>query len=158
MAGGGFDEFFAEQYDPVARALTLATGDRELAADAAQEAFSRALRHWKKVREMDRPSSWVYVVAMNHLRDQWRRGARHAVADVEPVDETGGVAVKLTVREAIATLPARQREAIVLRYLADLPLADVADAMGCALGTAKATIHRALRTMRVELEEDDDAN
>jgi RNA polymerase sigma-70 factor (ECF subfamily) len=158
MAGGDFDEFFADHYDPVARALTLATRDRELAEDAAQEAFARALRHWKKVREMDRPSTWVYVVAMNHLRDQWRRGARRAIADVEPIDETGGVAVKLTVREAIATLPARQREAIVLRYLADLPIADVADAMGCAVGTAKATIHHALRAMRVELDEDDDAN
>ena len=61
-------------------------------------------------------------------------------------------------REAITTLPPRQREAVVLRYLADLPLADVAEAMGCALGTVKATLHQALGSLRVELEEDDDAH
>ena len=60
--------------------------------------------------------------------------------------------------DAITTLPARQREAVVLRYLADLPLADVADAMGCAVGTVKATLHHALRALRVELEEDEDAD
>jgi RNA polymerase sigma-70 factor (ECF subfamily) len=158
MASAGFDEFFAEHFDSVARALTLTTGDRELARDAAQEAFTRALRHWRKVRDMARPDGWVYVVAMNQMRDYWRRADR-AAANVAPiVDETGGVAVRLTVRDAIATLPPRQRQAVVLRYLVDLPIADVADAMGCALGTAKATLHQALRAMRVELEEDDDAN
>jgi RNA polymerase sigma-70 factor (ECF subfamily) len=157
MVGTGFDEFFAAHFDPVARALTLAAGDRELARDAAQEAFTRALRSWRKVREMDRPDGWVYVVAMNHLRDQWRRSGRATATESEPVDDAGSVAVRLTVREAIATLPPRQRQAVVLRYLADLPLADVADAMDCALGTAKATIHQALRSMRIELEEDDDA-
>ena len=60
--------------------------------------------------------------------------------------------------EAIATLPARQREAVVLRYLADLSVKDVAEAMGCAVGTVKATLNHALRTLRVELEEDDDAD
>ena len=59
-------------------------------------------------------------------------------------------------RDAIATLPPRQREAVVLRYLADLPLADVADAMGCALGTVKATLHQALKALRIEFEETDD--
>jgi RNA polymerase sigma factor (sigma-70 family) len=63
----------------------------------------------------------------------------------------------VSVRDAITTLPARQREAVVLRYLADLPLADVAAAMGCAVGTVKATLHNALRSLRVELEEDEDA-
>ena len=59
----------------------------------------------------------------------------------------------------IATLSPRQREAIVLRYFADLALADIADAMGCAVGTVKATLHQALNAMRLELdEEDDDAN
>ena len=46
----------------------------------------------------------------------------------------------------------------MLRYLADLPLADVADAMGSAIGTVKATLHQALPSLRVELEEDDDAD
>ena len=56
--------------------------------------------------------------------------------------------------------PRVQREAVVLRYLADLPIADVARAMDCATGTVKATLHQAMRSMRVELDdtEGDDAD
>ena len=60
----------------------------------------------------------------------------------------------------IAQLPDRQRIAVVLRYLADLPIADVATAMGCAQGTVKSTLHTALTRLRVSLadaEEDSDA-
>jgi RNA polymerase sigma-70 factor (ECF subfamily) len=156
-----FDEFYESHFDQVARALTLAGGDRELAHDAAQEAFARALRHWRKVREMDRPDGWVYVVAMNQLRDHWRRTERRRGRVPRPeyvADNTSAVATRVSVRDAIATLPPRQREAVVLRYLADLPLADVAAAMGCATGTVKATLHQAMLSMRIELDdtEDDD--
>ena len=153
-----FDEFYAAHFDDVARAISLAAGDRELARDATQEAFARALRRWRRVRDMDRPDGWVYVVAMNRLRDHWRRLDREQPVGSVDVESNGAVVTRLTVREAIATLPPRQRQAVVLRYLADLPLADVADAMGCALGTVKATLHQALRAMRVELEEDEDAD
>jgi RNA polymerase sigma-70 factor, ECF subfamily len=161
----GFDEFYATYFDRVARALVVAGADRESAWDAAQEAFARALRRWRTVHEMDRPDGWVYIVAMNHLRDRWRRDERHGAAPQHEqdaaADNTGGIATRLSVRDLIGTLPPRQRQAIVLRYLADLPISDVAEAMGCALGTAKATIHQALQNLRVELndqEEDDDAH
>jgi RNA polymerase sigma factor (sigma-70 family) len=160
-----FDEFYTTYFDRVARALVVAGADRESAWDATQEAFARALRRWRTVREMDRPDGWVYVVAMNQQRDRWRRDERRrAVPQSEAddaADNTGGIATRLSVRELITTLPPRQREAVVLRFLTDLPLSDVADAMGCALGTAKATLHQALQTLRVELddtEEDDDAH
>lgn len=160
MGGIAFDEFYGSYFDRVARALTLAGADRDLARDATQEAFGRALRQWRKVRDMDRPDGWVYVVAMNQLRDHWRRRDRRQerVADLNDgaVDNTHGVATRVSVREAIAALPARQREAVVLRYLADLPIADVAAAMGCATGTVKATLHQALQNMRVELDDEED--
>jgi len=163
MSGLVFDDFYESYFDRVGRALVLAGADRDQARDAAQEAFTRALRRWRKVRDMDRPDGWVYVVAMNLLRDTWRRTARHGERGPAPddgVDNTSAVATRLSVREAIATLPPRQRQAVVLRYLADLPLADVADAMGCATGTVKATLHQAMQSMRIELDdtEDDDAD
>src|SRR6478609_5732501 len=140
MAGLVFDEFYESYFDRVARALVLAGADRDQARDATQEAFTRALRRWRKVREMDRPDGWIYVVAMNQVRDKWRRTARHreqaTALDNNPADNTSAVATRLSVRDAIATLPPRQRQAVVLRYLVDLPLADVAAAMDCALGTA----------------------
>ena len=149
-------------FDDLARTLTVALGDRSAAEEAAQEALTRALRRWRHVRALDRPAAWLYVVAMNHVRDGWRRDHREprwdAELDASAADPSGGVTTTLSVREAITTLPARQREAVVLRYLADLPLADVAEAMGCAVGTVKATLHQALGSLRVELEEDDDAH
>jgi len=160
MGGLAFDEFYGTFFDRVARALTLAGADRDSARDATQEAFARALRQWRKVRDLDRPDGWVYVVAMNQLRDHWRRTERRrertTEGDTAVVDDASAVATRLSVREAIATLPPRQRQAVVLRYLADLPLADVADAMGCAVGTVKATLHQAMRNMRVELDEEDE--
>jgi RNA polymerase sigma factor (sigma-70 family) len=57
-------------------------------------------------------------------------------------------------RDAIARLPERQRVAIVLRYLADLPLVDVAAAMGCAVGTVKSTLHAARARLEVDLGDD----
>jgi RNA polymerase sigma-70 factor, ECF subfamily len=160
MGAIAFDEFYASFFDRVARALTLAGADRDLARDATQEAFGRALRQWRKVRDMDRPDGWVYVVAMNQLRDHWRRSERRRdrVADLDDgaADNTRAVATRVSVRDAIAALPARQRQAVVLRYLADLPLADVAEAMGCAIGTVKATLHQALQNMRVELDDEED--
>ena len=162
MAGRAFDEFFAAHYDDLARTLTVAIGNRAAAEEAAQEAMTRALRRWRHVRGLDRPSAWLYVVAMNHVRDGWRKERREPRWDTgfesPTVDPSGGVATVLSVRDAIATLPARQREAVVLRYLADLSLADVADAMGCAVGTVKATLHQALDSLRVELKEEDDAD
>ena len=99
---------------------------------------------------------------MNHVRDGRRRDRREprwdTTLDTAAPDASGGVTTALSVRDAIATLPARQREAVVLRYLADLSLAEVADAMGCAVGTVKATLHHALGALRVQLEEDDDAD
>jgi len=158
MAAAEFDDFYGEHFDRVARALALAGADRELARDATQEAFARALRRWRHVKGMDRPDGWVYVVAMNQLRDHWRHREREHPGEPPAFDNSSGVATRLTVREAIATLPPRQRQAVVLRYLADLPVRDVAQAMGCATGTVKAALHQALRAMRVELEEDDDAD
>jgi RNA polymerase sigma-70 factor (ECF subfamily) len=162
MRGRAFDEFFAAHYDDLARTLTVALADRPAAEEAAQEALTRALRRWRHVRRLDRPAAWLYVVAMNHVRDRWRREHREPHWELElettTLDLAGGVATAVSVRDAITTLPPRQREAVVLRYLADLPLADVAEAMGCAVGTVKATLHHALRALRVELEEDEDAD
>ena len=98
-----FDEFYAAHFDDIARAISLAAGDRELARDATQEAFARALRRWRTVRDMDRADGWVYVVAMNQLRDHWRRLERHRPMAPAGVDNNNGAVVtRLTVREAIS--------------------------------------------------------
>jgi len=156
-----FETFFDQFYGTTLRAVSFAVGDSGRAEDLTQEAFARAYRRWSSVSRLERPVAWVYVVALNAERKRWRRDRRApepAADDAVVPDVAGGVLSTIVVRDALARLAPRQRVAVVLRYLADLPLADVADAMGCAVGTVKATLHQALRALRVELEEDENAD
>ncbi len=140
-----FEAFYDANYASVVRSLSLALQDRPLAEEATQEAFTRAYVSWRRVERMDRPAGWVYVVA---TRIAFRRRGRFPVAEGVGEAETGlaeAVVEREMLRAAIEELPERQRTAIVLRYFADLPLADVAAAMGCALGTVKSTLHAAAR-------------
>lgn len=148
-----FEAFYDEHHDAVRRSLSAAFRDPLLAEDAAQEAFTRAYVHWRKVSRMDRPDGWVYVVA---VRVAARRSPRLGVGDVRmsEVDIAEGVVTQETLRTAIARLPQRQRLAIALRYLADLPVDDVAAAMGCAAGTVKSTLHSALARLHVDLDDE----
>jgi RNA polymerase sigma-70 factor (ECF subfamily) len=159
-----YDRFFEETYPNVVRALTLALGSVAEAEDVAQEAFARAFVRWREVRTYDRPGTWIYVVAVReagHRRRRRRTGERLAVNELGTssgrVDDPGrGVADRDWLQTSLRTLPPRQRLAIVLRYLADLSLAEVADSMQCSVGTVKATIHAALRRLRVDAEVSDD--
>jgi RNA polymerase sigma-70 factor (ECF subfamily) len=151
-----FSDFVASYYPTVVGVVALALRDRDLALDATQEAFARALERWERVRVMARPDGWVYVTAMNVARRERRRGRREVRRlDSDECgrsfDASDGAVVRVLVGDALRTLSPRQREAIVLRYAAGLPLSDIADAMGCALGTVKATLHQALRKMRVDI-------
>jgi RNA polymerase sigma-70 factor (sigma-E family) len=152
-----FETFFASHHVGVVRALTLATGDRHRAEELAQDAFTAALRRWRRVATMDRPATWVYVVALNAERKRWRREERRARAagpDGTPATASDGAAAveaRMTVAAGLAGLPPRQRAAVVLRHLAGLSLRETAEAMGCAEGTVKSTLHAALAALRVDL-------
>ena len=149
-----FEDFFTANYGAVVQALRIAVGDAARAEEAAQEAFARAWARWRRVRAMDRPVAWVYVVALNVERKRWRRAGELLVEPFEVAcDPTEQAARDFDLRAAVKRLPERQRAAIALRYLADLPVADVARAMGCADGTVKATVHQALRSLRISLED-----
>jgi RNA polymerase sigma-70 factor, ECF subfamily len=154
-----FETFFGECYGSVVRAVAAAVGDRGRAEDLAQEAFARAFRRWRVVSVMERPVTWVYVVALNAERKRWRREERASPCDdridAAAGDLAGGVTTAIVVRDALARLAPRQRCAVALRYLADLQIAEIADVMGCAEGTVKATLHQALRKLRVDLEGDE---
>jgi len=152
-------DFVAANYEQVRRSLAVAVGDRSWAEELTQEAFAQAWRRWSSVSRMERPVAWVYVVAINRARKRWRR-ERDVVVDHEPIDfgvadQTASVATSISLKAAIDQLPPRQRAAVVLRFLADLTVAEVAEAMGCAEGTVKSTLHAALAHLRVELEEDE---
>src|SRR5258707_1109426 len=68
-----FDEMFRRHYEPMVRALGLGCGDFEAAGDAVQEAFIKAYARWRKIRRYESPAGWVRHVALNRLRDHFRR-------------------------------------------------------------------------------------
>lgn len=152
-----FDEFVVQHYERIVRVLTLAGGDLPAAEDAVQEAFARALTRWRRVSELERPDGWVYVTAMNVLRRRGRLREVPLEETVEGVDDSlaGAVVTRVVLGQALHRLPARQRQVIVLRYVADLSTAEVAVAMRCAEGTVKSTLHQALVNLRVSMEDGD---
>jgi RNA polymerase sigma-70 factor (ECF subfamily) len=149
-----FDQFFLEHHTRLIACGLALTSDGERARDAAQEALARAFRDWDKVARLDHPGAWVRRVLLNLLADEGRRDgrARRIVAvpdrheDVRPSDSP--------LLAAIRRLPTRQREAVVLHYLDDLPVEDVARVMKVAVGTVKATLHQARAGLAAELQED----
>ena len=148
-----FEAFYAWHYAPVCRGLTLALHDPQLAEEAAQEAFIRAYVSWRRVERMESPAGWVYVVAVR-VASRRRRTAASPRTEARADELAESVVVRESVREAIDQLPERQRLAVVLRYFGDLSLAEIAAAMGCAVGTVKSTLHSALARLEVELDDD----
>jgi RNA polymerase sigma factor (sigma-70 family) len=151
-----FEAFFADEYGSVLRTVALAIGDRALAEEATQEAFARAFRKWRTVSRMHRPAAWVYVVALNAERSRLRRDHRlrgeAAAIDVGEADHGGPTVARIVVEQLLDALPPRQRAAIVLRYLGDLTVPEVARALHCAEGTVKSALHDAMRNLRIEAE------
>ncbi|HEY7135239.1 MAG TPA: sigma-70 family RNA polymerase sigma factor [Acidimicrobiia bacterium] len=144
--------FCAAEYPRLVGALSLYCGERDLAQELAQEALARACAHWASVRQKDSPSAWTYRVAINLANSHFRRRAagRRAAARHGPDAEslTHDPATKLAVRDAVAALPKREREVLVLRYFADFSIHDVAALMRCPEGTVKTLTHRGIERLR----------
>jgi RNA polymerase sigma-70 factor (ECF subfamily) len=145
-----FDAFYAASYERVRRAMVLTFRDPGLAEEIAQEAFYQALRKWSKVSSLDHPEGWTMVVALNKGRDLHRRRVRREAREpllVPPSALHSGEA-RVDDQMMIATLlegvSDRQREALLLRYVSQLTIPEIAVVMGCAEGTVKATLHAAL--------------
>lgn len=155
MAGvASFEEFYPEAHDAVFRALVLTVGDPELTADAVQEALARALARWDVVATYDNPTGWVYRVALNWTRSQFRRRAREFLMG-RPPDRPGAPVpepIDTRVTNAVAELPVGQRAVVVLRLYLDWPVEQVAAALGVSPGTVKSRQSRALARLRDRLE------
>jgi RNA polymerase sigma factor (sigma-70 family) len=149
-----FERFFEQEYGRIVRSLALAFGRLVDAEDAAQAAFAIAFRHWKRVAVMDRPGTWVYVVALRDHRRRMARDAGEPVMEQTPLGDAYDALVdRRRLVEALGRLTERRRMAVVLRYYADLSVAETAEAMGCAPGTVKASVHAALKQLNVDIDD-----
>jgi RNA polymerase sigma-70 factor (ECF subfamily) len=152
-----FDETFREHYGPMVRSLAAACGDREAADDAVQDAFTRAYARWRRISRYDSPSGWIRHVALNRLRDHFRREARAGrartrlaaetpseVAAPEPVDHD--------LTDAITLLPTQQRIAVALFYVEQLSVREIATSMKLSEGAVKFHLHAGRAALRKWLE------
>ena len=147
--------FFAHAERLVRLAVLLGADDPE---DAVQEAFCKVFAGRRRLREDDRDvAAYLTRTLVNEVRDRHRRAATarrdaHLIAIGVAPERTVDVLDRDAVTRAVAALPARQREAVVLRFWLDLSLAQVADAMGTRVGTAKAHVSRGLAAVAAELQ------
>jgi RNA polymerase sigma factor (sigma-70 family) len=154
-----FDSFYSTSYDRVRRAMTLAFRDPALAEEITQEAFFQTLKRWPRVSLLDHPEGWTMIVAINKGRDLHRRRVRHNAKQsllVHEPDTSSGeshVEDRMMVSTLLQGVSDRQRQALLLRYITELTIPEIAVVMGCAEGTVKATLHSALAKASLQSKE-----
>ncbi len=153
----GFDAFYRRERATLYRALALTLADRDLAAEAVDEAMVRAYQRWSRLSRYDNPAGWVYRVGLNWAISRTRRiSARSRRTDNRP--QTAELQLPdPEVAAAVAALPSRSRAVVVLRFDLDWSLEQIAVALDVPVGTVKSRLHRALATLRTSLGDDHDA-
>ena len=172
---GSFGDLYLGSFTAMVRLARVLVDSPETAEDLVQDAFVRLHRHWDGVRD---PRAYLHRSVVNacrsHHRRAWRERSRltrtDGVADrasqitgrvaredpdvVDGVAEQGRADDADVLGSALATLPYRQRAALVLRYYSDLPDADIAVALGCRPGTVASLVHRGLERLREVVDHD----
>ncbi len=159
----GFAEFYAGSYARIVTLVAVLLGDQDEAQDVAQEAFARALGRWPRLRKYDVPEAWVRKVAFRLAVDSSRRTRRQRLLSARLAGAGPGEATRaeppgdwLTfsdVAAALAGLPMAQREVIVLHYLADLPVDQIARDSGVPSGTVKSRLVAGRRRLEAALKD-----
>lgn len=144
-----FDELAALAYQTAFRIL----GSRSEAEEVAQDTMTKAYLRWRRVQGHARP--WVCRVAVNGALGVLRR-RREPEPHQSMVRDSfqTGVADRVDLQRLLSALSRRQRDVIALRYLADLPEADVAAELGISVGTVKTHAHRGIELLRQRLDDE----
>jgi RNA polymerase sigma-70 factor (ECF subfamily) len=140
LGGEAFAELYRQHFGPLSGYALALTGDAAAAVDIAQEAFTRLLARWVRVRDA---RAWLFYVATNLSRDHWRsltrdrdlsaRAASTLARSAPPHDPW--------LRDLVERLPDRQRQAILLHYYADIPVEQIAGLLHVPVGTVKRRLH-----------------
>jgi RNA polymerase sigma-70 factor (ECF subfamily) len=147
------EALYRDRFEHFARVASAICGDVDLGRDAVQTAFTTAVRERRNYRGSGPVEAWVWRIVVNEAR---RIGREPHAAPLETAAEgvsNGRDADALGVRAWIATLPGRQREALFLRYYADLDYRAIAEILEIEVGTVSATLSAAHQNLRKKLEE-----
>ncbi|MEV0052572.1 SigE family RNA polymerase sigma factor [Saccharopolyspora shandongensis] len=141
-------DLYQEHYRQLLRIAMLLVDDRATAEDIVQDAYVRVFDARSRLRDPDKALAFLRQAVLNRARSMLRRRLiakkyqpKIAVEDSQP-DDTGRGVDRAVLAAALAKLPRRQREAVVLRYYADLSEARTAEVMGCSQGAVKSYCSR----------------
>lgn len=162
-----WDALFRRYQLPLYTYLRDLLGSDQPSLDLLQETFVRAVHHVCSLRDDDRFGSWLFGIAHQLVLQHWRRQGRCPILDVPVPEDLAGEASapgdELVRREneavllaAIDQLPAAQRAVVLLHYLEDFSLAEIAEITGSAIGTVKSRLYYAKRVLRELLEKEID--
>ena len=159
-----YEDLYRRHVSRVYTFLVWMTTDEHAAEELTQEVFIRAFRAIRTFRLGRRFLPWLYSIALNELRSSYgrmmrRRGRETAVWDIaagdtlDPQDAMEHDLVVASVRKAVAELPASLREIVILYYLQEMSVSEVAEVVGLGRENVKSRLHRARRRLRETLED-----
>jgi RNA polymerase sigma-70 factor (sigma-E family) len=156
LAEREYRAFVASRHAALFRVAMLLTGHREDAEDLLQTALTKLALHWTRLTRSSSADAYVRKTLYHQQVSRWRsRRHRGEQVTAHPPD-AGAVgdlahdsALRVTLAAALGQLTRRQRAVIVLRYYEDLPEAEVAQILGCSVGTVRSQTHRSLARLRV---------
>jgi RNA polymerase sigma-70 factor (sigma-E family) len=156
------ERMFTAHYRTLVRLAGLLLADSGAAEEITQDAYVQLHTHWRRLRDTDKALAYLRTTVVNRARSALRHRvvvARH-LASVAPLATVPSAESHTLDRmrsevilAALRTLPARQREAIVLRYYGDLSESEIADAMGCSRGAVKSHTARGIAALRARTEQ-----
>lgn len=154
-----YEDFVAARLQPLLRYAVMLTGDPHLAQDLVQDTMVRVQLKWRRVAASDIPETYVKRMLTNAYVDL-RRGSwlRRVVLRADPAepgpivpDHATATAERDEVWALLANLPPRQRAVLVLRFYEELDDTQAAEVLGCAVGTVRSLVSRALANLRQHL-------
>ena len=154
-----FVSFMTDEQRPLLRLAAALSGDAVTADDIVADVLGRVYEQWGRISALDRVDAYVRRMVVNEFLSRKRRQRRIVLTaewDEQAVvgsDHAGDYIEQQSMKSRIARLPRRQRAALVLRYYEELPDAEIAAALDCAVSTVRSLIFRALAALRVDPDE-----
>ncbi|MGH3497167.1 MAG: SigE family RNA polymerase sigma factor [Nocardioidaceae bacterium] len=144
-----FDEFVRGRLPELLRFGRALTGNEADAADLVQDALERTLASWSRIQSRDDPEGYVRRVMVNRNISVWRKLRRERITDELPDSGHHDRHEDSELWRALRALPPRQRAVIALRYYEDMTEQQVAQILGCTVGTVKSQSAKALTKLRI---------